>query len=243
MGANIHLNLHLVVCFFLGLGVIDGYGTERVREVKARIGARLSAELQKSGLALGDQVYLRVYKKEEVMEVWMKPRGGKKYEPYKRYRIAGMSGGLGPKEAEGDYQAPEGCYEVTKGRLNPWSNYHLSFNVGYPNRYDRFHKRTGSYIMVHGSNVSAGCFAMTDPVIEEIYLIVEAALSQGQKVVHLHSFPYNFALEGNHRVPQQRRYRQWGSFWQDLRAVWEAFEETQTVPIIEVRDGKYAVKR
>ena len=72
------------------------------------------------------------------------------------------SGQLGPKKREGDRQVPEGFYTITPGQMNPNSNYYLSFNVGYPNAYDRAWDRDGGNIMVHGICSSAGCFSMTD---------------------------------------------------------------------------------
>ena len=67
-----------------------------------------------------------------------------------------------PETREGDRQVPEGFYAIAPGQLNPNSSYYLSFNVGYPNAYDRAHGSTGGTIMVHGACSSAGCFSMTD---------------------------------------------------------------------------------
>jgi len=164
-------------------GLLPLEAKSRLQEVRERITPTLETSLSKHGLQLGDHTYLRVFKHERVLELWMKPRGKNEYILYKSYPIAGMSGQLGPKLKEGDYQAPEGFYNIVKGNLNPKSRYHLSFNIGYPNSYDRFHKRTGSFIMVHGSDVSIGCYAMTDPVIEVVYLIVEAALKNKQSSI------------------------------------------------------------
>ncbi|WP_257390938.1 L,D-transpeptidase family protein [Snodgrassella alvi] len=101
-----------------------------------------------------------------------------------------FSGGLGPKKAEGDGKSPEGFYAMRKSLLNPNSNYHLAFNIGYPNAYDRSKSYTGSYIMIHGKCVSIGCYAMTDNGIEEIYALVIQALSSGQTQVPIHIFPF-----------------------------------------------------
>jgi murein L,D-transpeptidase YafK len=148
-----------------------------------------------------------------------------------------MSGKLGPKLKEGDLQAPEGFYEVGKKQLNPMSRFHLSFNVGYPNAYDRYHGRTGSLIMVHGSNVSIGCFAMTDPVIEEIYLLVEAALKGGQEAVKVQVFPFRMTPEKMSAVEGE-----WAGFWRDeLWPGYERFERTGVPPEVGVREGRYRV--
>jgi hypothetical protein len=88
--------------------------------------------------------------------------------------------GLGPKIRQGDGKAPEGFYRVAPEQMNPASNFHLAFNLGYPNRFDRHYGRTGSALMVHGSCVSIGCYAMTDNGIEEIYALADAAFRNGQ---------------------------------------------------------------
>ena len=112
------------------------------------------------------------------------------FAPFETYPICAWSGELGPKLAEGDRQAPEGFYAVGLKQLNPNSNYHRAFNLGFPNAYDRALGRTGSFLMVHGDCVSIGCYAMTDQGIDEIYRIVEAALHQGQREVPVHAFPF-----------------------------------------------------
>ena len=136
----------------------------------------------------GKPVFLRIIKEDELMELW--GQMGDTWRLLKEYPIAAMSGTLGPKTREGDCQAPEGFYAVRLKGLNPNSNYYLSFNIGYPNAYDRSLQRTGSYIMVHGSDVSIGCFAMTDEGIAEIYGMVEAALKAGQPAVPVQVYPF-----------------------------------------------------
>jgi murein L,D-transpeptidase YafK len=171
----------------LGAGVfwwqMNAIGSERLDEVRGRVEGGLKREMEGAGLRYGAPVFVRVLKEEGELELWVEVKEGERWKLFRKWRIAGMSGKLGPKLKEGDLQAPEGFYEVGKKQLNPMSRFHLSFNVGYPNAYDRYHGRTGSLIMVHGSNVSIGCFAMTDPVIEEIYLLVEAAVKGGQEAV------------------------------------------------------------
>ena len=83
--------------------------------------------------------------------------------------ICNWSGELGPKVKQGDRQAPEGFYTITREQMNPNSKYHLAMNLGYPNAYDRSHRRTGEFLMIHGKCKSAGCYAMTDALMEEIY--------------------------------------------------------------------------
>lgn len=197
--------------------------------------ARLAASLRASGFTPRSPALLRVIKSERKLEVWL--RKGPRFERFRSYAICSFSGDLGPKQREGDLQAPEGFYSVSRRQLHPGSAYHLAMNVGYPNAYDRAHGRTGSAIMVHGSCVSIGCFAMTDAGIEEIYALVEDALVGGQRAVPLHIFPFRMtpgALAARGDVPER-------AFWAELEPGWQAFERTRRPPRVRVRQGRYVV--
>ncbi|MBK8090893.1 MAG: murein L,D-transpeptidase [Verrucomicrobiaceae bacterium] len=212
---------------------------QRLTDVKKRLQGPLEAELAKSGLQLGQAAYIRLFKESSEFELWLKSASGA-WKLFRTYPIAVFSGGLGPKQKEGDMQAPEGCYGITRGQLNPASNYHLAFNIGYPDALDRHHGRTGSLIMVHGDQVSIGCFAMTDPVIEEIYLIIEASLNNGQTTISLHAFPFRMTPQ---RIEQAASDKSpWLSFWNDLRVIHDAFERTHRPPLVSVSEGRYQVK-
>jgi murein L,D-transpeptidase YafK len=137
-------------------------------------------------------------------------------------------------------QAPEGFYSFGKSHLNPASRYHLAFNIGYPNAYDRHHERTGSLIMVHGRNVSIGCFAMTDPVIEEIYLIIDAALNNGQPQVPVHIFPFRMtsARLEKARLAADANF----DFWRELQTGHDHFETKHFPPAITIQAGQYQLQ-
>src|SRR5690606_37364471 len=94
-------------------------------------------------------IFIRIFKEESELEVWKQRDDGRFYH-FKTYPICQWSGDLGPKIKEGDRQAPEGFYRVTRHQMNPNSKYHLAFNLGFPNAYDRAHNRTGKFLMVHG---------------------------------------------------------------------------------------------
>lgn len=196
----------------------------------------LREQLAANGLQFGDPVFIRIFKEERQLEVWLREPGKESYRIFRRYPIAAMSGKLGPKLAEGDGQAPEGFYSVTAASMNPASNYHLSFNLGFPNAYDRAHGRTGSFLMVHGDRRSIGCYAMTDPWIEEIYTLCDAAFQAGQQAIPVHCFPFRMTPErmaAAHDAPDL-------PFWENLREGYEKFEATTTPPAVRVRDGRYA---
>ncbi len=187
------------------------------------------------GAKIGDRLFIRIFKKESLLEVWIKPK--EKYLLFKRYPICKYSGILGPKLKEGDKQAPEGFYKVTKNLLNPNSKYHLAFNLGYPNAYDRAHKRTGSYLMVHGECVSVGCYAMTNEKIEEIYTLVEGALKKGQKYVQVHAYPFYMTSE-NMAAYQDSK---WYDFWAELKQGYDYFETEKLPPLIKVENRHYTI--
>ena len=199
---------------------------------------KLSLHLHLADLNLerGAPVYIRIFKEESVLELWMKRQG--KWVHYRDFDICKWSGTLGPKLKEGDHQSPEGFYSVSLGSLNPNSQYHLSFNIGFPNRYDRANGRSGSYLMVHGDCVSIGCYAMTNHGIETIYQLVEAALNYGQREVPVHIFPFRMIDENM----QRHAGSQWIGFWQQLRPAYTVFNSSRRVPVIEVEDRRYVVR-
>lgn len=210
-------------------------GSKRSAEVAQRINNRLKSELGAKGLTLGAPVFIRIFKQERALEVWLLDSKTQKFSHFKSYKIAAMSGKLGPKRKEGDLQAPEGFYAVGKRQMNPQSRFHLSFNLGYPNRYDRYHKRTGSALMIHGNRVSIGCFAMTDYYIEEIYTLCEAALQHGQPFFRVHSFPFQL----NDELLEQHREHSSYPFWKNLQPGYLWFEKHKSPPNVEVVEGSY----
>ncbi len=174
-------------------------------------------------------VLIRTYKKEAEFEIWKMKSDGH-YALLKTYPMCRWSGQLGPKTREGDRQVPEGFYPITPGQMNPNSNYYLSFNVGYPNAYDRAFGRTGGTIMVHGACSSAGCFSMTDAQIAEIYAIAREAFNGGQREIQMQSYPFHMTAENlaKHRLDPNI------DFWKQLKNGSDHFEVTKTEPQVGV---------
>ena len=121
---------------------------------------------------------IRIFKAESELELWMQKDD--RFELFATYSICKWSGKLGPKQHEGDRQAPEGMYAVGMPQIHRKGRWPRALNIGYPNAFDRAMDRTGSYILVHGGCSSTGCFAMTNQQMEEIYRLSEEALKQGQ---------------------------------------------------------------
>lgn len=194
---------------------------------------RISETLESEDLEFGSPLFIRIFKRENELELWLRDKGN--YKLYKTYVICFNSGDLGPKQKEGDRQSPEGFYQVGNGQMNPWSDHHLAFNLGYPNDYDRYHMRTGSALMIHGRCSSDGCFAMTDYYMDEIYTIAHEALAQGQHTFDVHIFPFRF-------TPQNiitYRNSPWFSFWLNLKEGYDFFETHHLPPQVSLSDGRY----
>lgn len=163
------------------------------------------------GEHFGKAVFIRIFKENNTLELWVR-NPNEQWHCLRTYKIAAMSGTLGPKTQEGDKQAPEGFYRVLPKSLNPYSKYHLSFNIGYPNNYDIALGRTGSYIMIHGGNDSAGCFALTDEKIEEIYTLVHEAFKADVKSVPVQIYPFRMT----EARMMKERHNEHEEFWQHL---------------------------
>lgn len=210
------------------------FATSRAEQAAQRVKPALVIALKAKKLNYGSAIFIRIFKSEKALEVWVKQH--EKFTLFQSYPICTFSGQLGPKIREGDGQSPEGFYRVGLGQLNPYSSYHLSFNLGYPNAYDRANGRTGDYLMVHGNCVSIGCYAMGDEAIEEIYTLMEAALRGGQKNIDVHVFPFRF---DSTKIDWQRS--QWRPFWNDLKLGFDAFNQTKKPPIVSVVNKRYLI--
>ena len=192
--------------------------------------------LGEKGMSAQSPIFIRVFKKESELEVWKEREDGHYYH-YKTYPICNWSGSLGPKQRTGDKQTPEGFYRVNKGRLNPKSKYHLAFNLGYPNNYDRAHRRTGRYLMIHGDCRSIGCYAMTDALVEEIYTLVREAFAGGQSEIKVHAYPFRMSKANMRKYSRNR----WYPFWRGLKQGYDHFEKTRQPADVSVCEKRYMV--
>ena len=201
----------------------------------ASIPAATLAAMRAKGTTADAPVLFRAYKKESEIEVWKKGATGR-FVFIKTFPICRWSGQLGPKRRTGDRQTPEGFYTVPQRQMNPNSSYYLSFDVGYPNAYDRAQGSTGSAVMVHGVCSSMGCFAMTDQVVGEIYAIARDAFAGGQAAFQFQSFPFRMtaANMARHRTDPNI------GFWRQLKEGADRFEATGEEPVVTVAAGRYA---
>ncbi|MDG2570876.1 murein L,D-transpeptidase, partial [Vibrio parahaemolyticus] len=212
----------------------DGVSTSSTKHL-APIPPATMALMACKGMTQNDPILMRSYKKESEIEVWKRGRDGK-YALLKTYPMCRWSGQLGPKIREGDRQAPEGFYTVTPAAMNPNSQLYLSFNLGYPNEFDRAHGRTGSHLMVHGSCSSMGCYAMTDEAISEVYALAREAFASGQRGFQFQSYPFRMTAENlaKHRLDPNI------AFWKNLKEGSDYFEIAKEEPRVSVVNRQYA---
>ena len=227
--------LMLVAGITIALGACNADRTVSSNRHLQPIPPETVALMKRNGVSPGDPIMMRIFKKEAELEIWKEGPDGR-YAHLKTYPICRWSGQLGPKKREGDRQAPEGFYTVTPDLMNPNSAYYLSFNLGYPNRFDREHGRTGQHLMVHGSCTSAGCFAMTDETVAEIYAIAREAFAGGQRGFQVQSLPFRMTPENL----AQKRYDEHIAFWRNLKEGHDHFKVTQRPPQVEVCNGRYS---
>jgi murein L,D-transpeptidase YafK len=194
------------------------------------------ALLNKKHMEAKAPIFIRIYKEESQLEVWKLRDDGRFYH-LKTFPICNWSGKLGPKVHEGDMQSPEGFYTLTKEQLNPNSRYHLAFNLGYPNLYDKSNRHTGDALMIHGGCGSSGCYAMTDALMEELYALVREAMDGGQTVVNVHLMPFRMTKENMARHAKS----EWAGFWRTLKQGYDYFELTHQVPTVAVCNHRYVV--
>ena len=195
---------------------------------------KLLADIEAKNMDKASPMLVRLFKQEAELEVWKQNRDGK-FALLKTYPICRWSGDLGPKVKEGDRQAPEGFYSITPAQMNPNSGYYLSFNMGYPNAYDRSWGRTGSQLMVHGDCSSRGCYAMTDEQISEIYALGRESFFGGQNAFQVQAYPFRMTAQNMARHRNNPNM----PFWKMIKEGNDHFEVTKQEPKVDFCEKKY----
>ena len=195
---------------------------------------KMLAEIENKNMAKESPILVRIFKQESELEVWKEDKNGR-FALLKTYPICRWSGELGPKIKQGDRQAPEGFYTITPGLMNPNSNYYLAINTGFPNAYDRANGRTGAFLMIHGDCSSAGCYAMTDEQISEIYAFARESFFGGQKSFQIQAYPFRMTpvnMAKHRNSPHM-------AFWKMLKQGYDHFEVTRHEPKVDVCERHY----
>lgn len=204
----------------------------------------LKAQFEAKGLVWpAKYVYIRSFKYDSQLEVWVKDKKEERYKFFKTYKVCALAGNLGPKRFEGDYQVPEGFYYFNE--FKPRSNYHLAIGINYPNASDRVLSdadRPGREIFVHGSCVTVGCIPLTDGPIEELYVLAANTKNAGQDFIPIHVFPIKFKKKKSRDVLEQflKARPDYQPMVNSLESVYFYFEQHRQLPTILInKEGGY----
>jgi murein L,D-transpeptidase YafK len=212
----------------------------RVKSAYSEKWEGLKSDIKKKGISEKFQLFIRVFKEDKLVEVWLKSNSEKEYKLFKTYDICASSGELGPKRKQGDGQVPEGFYTIAV--FNPYSSYHLSLGVSYPNASDRIKGKgnLGGDIMIHGSCVTIGCLPLTDTYIKEVYILAVEAKNNGQQNIPVHIFPTKMNDKGMLFLSEVNTDLL--DFWKNLKPGYDYFENNKLVPKISTdKSGNYLV--
>src|SRR5829696_5861561 len=216
----------------------------KINEVLLRREDTLRRQFEAKGLPWpAKYIYIRSFKYDSQLEVWVKYENNEKYKLFKTYKVCALAGSLGPKRMEGDYQVPEGFYYINE--FNPRSTYHLSLGLNYPNPSDRLLSdslRPGGDIYIHGSCVTVGCIPVNDQQIEELYILAAHSKSVGQDYIPVHIFPirYDNKRSVEYLSTLTKTDEKLKAFATKLEAVYDHFEATHQLPIIMTdNSGEY----
>ena len=190
-------------------------------------------------------VYIRSFKYDAQLEVWVKSDAKLQYKLFNTYKVCMQSGTMGPKRLQGDFQVPEGFYYINE--FNPNSNYHLSLGLNYPNASDRILSdslRPGGEIYIHGRCVSIGCIPLTDDQIEELYIITSYAKANGQDFIPVHVFPIKYSQKKSmdYFANTTKNNQSLQKFAIQLKEAFDKFEEKKQIPLVMVnKKGQYLI--
>lgn len=223
------LSRRLTLAAALSLATLSGCVSMTEDTYDKLVPAAASMQVRPEG-----SILVRIFKEESELEVW-KRGGDGRYALVKTHPMCRWSGKLGPKKAMGDRQAPEGFYRVTRSLMNPNSKYHRSFNLGYPNPLEAALGYSGDSLMVHGACSSAGCFAMTDQGVEEVFDEAMRAFGLGQSDFQVQAYPFRMTPEQMAKHRSDPNY----AFWKNLKLGYDIFDATRREPEVSACGGRY----
>ncbi len=208
----------------------------RVADVFRRKEEGVKKEFREKGLEWPARyVYLRSFKLDSQLEVWVKNKKKDTFTLFKTYKVCAMAGSLGPKRMQGDYQVPEGFYYINE--FKPNSTYHLSLGLNYPNASDRMLSDSlypGGDIYIHGSCVTEGCIPITNDQIEDLYIITSYAHASGQEYIPVHIFPVQFNNPRSVAYLDRfaKTYHSYRPLVENLKSAYYYFEKHKQVPVV-----------
>ncbi len=223
------INILLLVALIPFFGITQNSFKEqqlkniRVKKAYQNKWPGIEAELKTKNINANDlEVFIRVFKHEKELELWVKNKTSQQFTLFKKINICASSGDLGPKRKQGDMQVPEGIYDVPF--FNPSSSYYLALKVGYPNKSDRIlatGKDPGGDIMIHGNCVTIGCIPLQDGPVEDVYLLCVEAKNKNNPI-RVEIFPCRFTKENERLLSSYSAEH--NKFWNEIKPAFTYFE-------------------
>lgn len=222
----------------------DQLNFSRVREAYANNEAGIEDLLRQNNINEKEfSIYLRAFKQEQLIELWIKNSSADSYKLLKTYNVCKNSGQPGPKRKQGDKQVPEGFYHID--RFNPKSKFHLSLGINYPNKSDRIlgDQNPGGDIFIHGACETIGCLPITDSKIEELYVFCVEARNNGQLKIPVTIFPCKLTDEKILNLKSKHTHSVANTgLWTDLKKAYDVFNLTKKLPLISFKsDGGHNI--
>jgi murein L,D-transpeptidase YafK len=244
--------LFLTFCLCLPL-LLSAQGFQQEQKKAKRVKAaytekftNLKADLLKKNVSIGSmEILIRAFKEEGKTELWCRNKGKGEFILFRTYDICASSGDVGPKRKQGDGQVPEGYYHVSV--FNPYSSYHLSLGINYPNASDKIIGKgnLGGDIMIHGSCVTIGCIPLTDNYIKEVYVLAVEARNGGQTTIPVHIYPCR--PEGSQWSALKEKHssdKTLTAFWDNIKEGYDIFMKSKKLPVYSVdKNGRYVFAR
>jgi len=189
------------------------------------------------------EVFFRVIKKEQILEVWAKDRtGNDKFKLIKTYPLC-VTKNMDTLRGI-DLLVPESFYYIAK--FHPDNPYFIRMEVNFPNESDRKRGRSGGDIAIHGGCFSTYCSPFTDDNIKEIYIFATEAKANGQDKVPVHNFPFRMTDENTEKYMEDPRYANDAKRifnWENMKYGFQYFEKNKTLFDFTVDNkGKYLYK-
>lgn len=219
----------------------------KVADVFRRKEDMLRSQFEAKGLQWpAKYVYIRSFKLDSQLEVWVKNNKKDSFKLFKSFKVCAMAGSLGPKRMQGDYQVPEGFYYINE--FKPNSAYHLSLGLNYPNASDKMLSDSlypGGDIFIHGSCVTEGCIPITNDQIEDLYVITSYARTMGQEFIPVHIFPVQFNNPRSVSYLDRflQTYQSYKPLAASLKSAYEYFDKNKQVPVVVLNPrGQYILE-
>jgi len=244
--------VYLLLILYLGCPIFGQQGFKesqqtypRVRDAYCEKWEQVKRMLSGVEIAPGSmELYLVAFKQEKQLEVWAKNKGDEQFSLLTSYEICRTSGKPGPKRKQGDLQIPEGFYHINA--WNPWSNFHLSMCINYPNQSDRVlgvQGKLGGNICIHGSCVTIGCIPLTDEVIKELYILFVESKNMGQTRIPVTIFPARLNRDNYSQLVQEYLEDEDRlNLWKELKTAYELFIADRNLPEITfLPDGRHRI--